>query len=129
MATAVAAGPNHSLAWADDSTSGELYWEGQYGIGTAQFDGGVGAFQSLTSGSKPTALFAYNGVAYWTLHGMVRASHCRFVDGGCMAADLPSGLSWMNMTGRGIAASSRNVMAVFTPDISMHNSVLVFWRR
>lgn len=156
-AASVAVGPAGAVAWADggstvrvadpstnaaivlpysvsvlatDEASGDLYWEGQSALGLMQFDGGAARTFPLTSTSKPIELFAARGVAYWSLrsaNGVV--SYCRFdADAGCTPTDLASPGLPTPTTNDGIVATSRNVLAVVSSDMTLFPPQLVVWR-
>jgi hypothetical protein len=115
---------------ATDSTSGNLYWEGQNAVGFVHFDGtGDTRSANLTSGTKPTELFAARGVVYWSLHptnGVV--SYCRFdSNAACSPANLPTGVAGVT-TNHGIVANSRKVLAIVSSDINRFSPELFVWR-
>jgi hypothetical protein len=129
--SAIDVAPHDVSVVATDSTSGNLYWEGQDAVGFVHFDGtGDTISANLTSGSRPTELFAARGVVYWSLHptnGVV--SYCRFDSAaGCSPAILPTGGMGAATTNHGIVANSRRVLAIVSSDINRFTPELFVWR-
>jgi len=113
-------------AVAVDAVSGNLSWVGQGGVGYVRLDGG-GADSPLTSTTKPIELFARSGVAYWSLRGNSGiVLYCRVdADAGCAPKELVNGLTPAPTTNDGIAATSRDVLAVVSSNLT---SELFVWR-
>ncbi len=157
-ALSVAAGPDGTVAWTDggktihvskgqdgidislkyeasvlatEGESDDLYWEGQFAVGVVRFDGDGGAFSPLSSGSKPTQLFAARGFVFWSLLAgspPTSISYCRFDSTTpCESKDLASGLAGRT-TNFGIVADSREVLAIVSSLDDAFPSELLMWR-
>jgi hypothetical protein len=155
-AARLAAGPNGTVAWTDggttihlasnlgsasvdfspyeidviatDTTSGDLYWEGPSGIGFLQVPDGGDTVSQLFSNTKPTALFADRGVAYWSLATTGLVQHCRFdPDAGCSPHNLALPGLRGPLTTHGIVANSRKVLAIVSQGNSLFPPALVEW--
>ena len=81
----------------------------------------------MTSTTKPIELFARSGVAYWSLRGNSGiVLYCRVdADAGCAPKELVNGLTPAPTTNDGIAATSRDVLAVVSSNLT---SELFVWR-
>jgi hypothetical protein len=152
-AASVAVGPTGTIAWTDggktirladglgsgavdlpydvalvatDDESRNLYWAGQAALGFVQFDGGGSTIFTLTSQTKPIALFARRGSAYWSLRGDNGiVVYCRFdSNNACSPKELANGLTPAPTTNDGIVATSHEVLAIVSSDLT---SALFVW--
>jgi hypothetical protein len=114
-----------------DNSSGTLYWENQFNLGSVQADAGTNLVSYLAAQAyKPDQLFANRDIVYWSLRGGPSfVYYCRVhSDAGCtIRAPLQSNVPGGTMN-YGIVADSRRVLAIVSStDNTPPTSALVVW--